>query len=564
MKSRRVKPLQSVLVCLVLGLAQSTVTFAEVKLVSPNPNVPGLMPSDRFGWSISISGKTVIVGAPLNKADNLPDAGSAYIFTLTQEGGKGTWKLQAHLNPQEAGRRSDKFGYSVSISGDYAVIGAPGVELSTGAVYIYRRDGDGWTQQVKLMPADGAKRDKFGHAVAILGDSVIVAAHNDDSKAGSVYVYARNGNRWTQQAKFTGRDTAKDDNFGSAVALAGGDDSVVDFAIVGAPGHTHNGKQSGAAYIFVHDGGKWTEEAKLVSADATASDFFGNAVSVSGFRGTKRYALIGAPHGPAWILNLAQQCNRLCKQSAAYIFSNDGETWTEEAKLTANKPERGEGFGTGVSIDRNIVLVGVPRHGEGAIEDGELDAGIVYPFLRDDTRWIRKEARATKKPPEFPDQNYGQSVAVSPDFIVIGAYGLHRGNPDRGDPGGGAVYIYETRADWGLRYPVEPALLRPTTLGRIKRTALFQNFPNPFNPETWLPYHLAADAEVTFRIYNIQGQLVRQLDLGAQGADSYQDKESALYWDGRDQVGEAVSSGIYFYHLNAGDFQATKRMVIVK
>ena len=85
-----------------------------------------------------------------------------------------------------------------------------------------------------------------------------------------------------------------------------------------------------------------------------------------------------------------------------------------------------------------------------------------------------------------------------------------------------------------------------------------------FRLYSWLPYHLAADAEVTFRIYNIQGQLVRQLDLGAQAAGSYQDKESALYWDGRDQFGETVSSGIYFYRLNAGDFQATKRMVIVK
>ena len=548
------KSLQILSVCLVLGLAQSTGICAEVKLMSDDPNQ---WSSNRFGWSVSISGKTVIIGAPKHEAGDLPDSGSASIFALTEEGGKKEWKRQALLNPQEAGRRSDRFGTSVSISGDYAVIGAPGIDSSTGAAYVYRRDGDRWTQQVKLTAADGTKRDSFGRAVAILGDHVIVAAPVDDSKAGSVYVYARNGNRWTQQAKFTANDTAKDDNFGSAIALAGGNDSVVDFAIIGAPGHTHNGKKSGAAYIFVHDGGKWTEEAKLVSADATTSDFFGDAVSVSGFRGIKRYAMIGAPH-----LDLAQGVSE--RKSAAYIFSNDGAAWIEEAKLLSKDAERGDGFGSAVSIDRNIALVGVPRHGEGAIEDGELDAGIVYPFLRDDTRWIRKEARATKEPPEFPDQNYGHSVAVSPNFIVIGAYGHRRGNPDRGDPNGGAVYIYETRRDWGLRYPVEPALLRPTTLGRIKRTALFQNFPNPFNPETWLPYHLAADAEVTFRIYNIQGQLVRQLDLGAQGAGSYQDKETALYWDGRDQVGETVSSGIYFYRLNAGGFQATKRMAIVK
>jgi hypothetical protein len=96
------------------------------------------------------------------------------------------------------------------------------------------------------------------------------------------------------------------------------------------------------------------------------------------------------------------------------------------------------------------------------------------------------------------------------------------------------------------------------------RTALFQNFPNPFNPETWLPYELATDATVAIGIYDANGQFVRQLNIGAQKAGSYLDKEKAAYWDGKDQTGKAVSSGIYFYTLKAGDFQVTKRMVIVK
>ena len=100
--------------------------------------------------------------------------------------------------------------------------------------------------------------------------------------------------------------------------------------------------------------------------------------------------------------------------------------------------------------------------------------------------------------------------------------------------------------------------------GAGKRTALFQNFPNPFNPETWLPYHLATDARVIFRIYNVQGQLTRQLDLGTQKAGRYLTRETAAYWDGRDQVGETISSGIYFYTLQTGPFQATRRMLILK
>ena len=103
-----------------------------------------------------------------------------------------------------------------------------------------------------------------------------------------------------------------------------------------------------------------------------------------------------------------------------------------------------------------------------------------------------------------------------------------------------------------------------TTLGQVKRTALLQNFPNPFNPETWLPYRLAADAPVTLGIYNVRGQLMRELNLGVQKAGGYLTRETAAYWDGRDQVGETVSSGIYFYTLHAAPFQATRRMLILK
>ena len=97
-----------------------------------------------------------------------------------------------------------------------------------------------------------------------------------------------------------------------------------------------------------------------------------------------------------------------------------------------------------------------------------------------------------------------------------------------------------------------------------KEFRLLQNYPNPFNPETWIPYDLASDAVVVIRIYNVNGQLVRQLDLGKQKAGSYVDKKKAAYWDGKGQSGNSVANGLYFYTLKAGDFQATRRMVIVK
>ena len=95
-------------------------------------------------------------------------------------------------------------------------------------------------------------------------------------------------------------------------------------------------------------------------------------------------------------------------------------------------------------------------------------------------------------------------------------------------------------------------------------TALLNNYPNPFNPETWIPYHLSEDADVKLTIYDINGEVVRDIDVGHQIAAKYDTRSKAIYWDGRNRFGEQVASGIYFYHLQAGDFSGTRKMVILK
>jgi hypothetical protein len=91
-----------------------------------------------------------------------------------------------------------------------------------------------------------------------------------------------------------------------------------------------------------------------------------------------------------------------------------------------------------------------------------------------------------------------------------------------------------------------------------------QNYPNPFNPETWIPYRLAKDVHVVIRIYNPSGHLVRTLDLGLKAAGFYTNRAKAAYWDGRNAQGERISSGVYFYHLQAGDYHDTRKMLILK
>ena len=111
---------------------------------------------------------------------------------------------------------------------------------------------------------------------------------------------------------------------------------------------------------------------------------------------------------------------------------------------------------------------------------------------------------------------------------------------------------------------VEPQDKHFTTLGDIKRTSLMQNFPNPFNPETWIPYSLAETASVTVRIYNVKGESIRSINVGRQLAGAYTSRQRAAYWDGKDDTGQSVASGVYFYQLLADNFSETRRMVVMK
>ena len=95
-------------------------------------------------------------------------------------------------------------------------------------------------------------------------------------------------------------------------------------------------------------------------------------------------------------------------------------------------------------------------------------------------------------------------------------------------------------------------------------TELLANYPNPFNPETWIPYRLAEDAFVTLTIYDQSGHVVRTLDVGHRRASVYENRSKAIYWDGRNELGEQVASGVYFYSLSAGDYSATRKMMILK
>ena len=231
---------------------------------------------DSFGRSLSIDGDTALVGA-WHDDDYGSRSGSAYVFVRSGT----TWTQQAKLNASD-GAKDDWFGYSVSVSGDTALVGAYGDDDKgsvSGSAYVFLRSGTIWTQQAKLTASDGAFADFFGEAVSMDGDTALVGAYSDDDKglhSGSAYIFVRSGATWSEQAKLTAFDGAPSDNFGWAVSLEG------DTALVGAHRDDDHGETSGSAHVFVRGGTTWIQQDKLVPADGAAFDFFGWSVSVDG------------------------------------------------------------------------------------------------------------------------------------------------------------------------------------------------------------------------------------------------------------------------------------------
>ena len=545
------KTLQITFACLILLVGQVVLSDARnpKPVIIPAPD--GVNTS--WGHSVDISGKTLIAGYTSYQGN----AGGVLI--LEQKAGR--WDLLNHFTTRDRDMR-DWFGHAVAISGNTAVISAyefGGNRLlggwvwggGPGRIYIYRRGTEGFMPVEHFVAADAQSDDRFGYAVDLNGENLLaIGSPYHDEEKGAVYVYVQAGGTWAQKAKLRADDAAPKARLGWDVGVDG---STI---IAGAPLAAAPERNSGAAYIFKRQGDDWVQVAKLIPEDGDGGDVFGTAVDVS-----KNRVIVGASKDE----NDAKKRG----SGSAYIFSSVGDVYTQEAKLNAKDLQENANFGLTVSINVNRALVGAPTSDTAAGDD----SGAVYAFLKVGANWV---LQAEIIPEKGLDEGHGltsgdnMGSAVALDGVLgrrfnFAAIGVRWDDDNAKDAG--SVYVFNTEDAASLNLPlsVEPrGDLALTIFGDIKRTALLQNFPNPFNPETWIPYTLADDVDVSVRIYDIQGKLVRQLEVGQQRSGGYLSREKAAYWDGRDQLGESVSSGIYFYTLKADGFSNTRRMVILK
>lgn len=362
--------------------------------------------SDFFGRSVAISGTTAVVGAFGATLPGKPGAGAAYVFVRSA----GTWSEQQKLSAPDAAQDA-AFGYSVAISGNTVVVGAPGaaqgMKAEAGAAYVFVRSGTLWSLQQRLAASDAAADDQLGGSVAIDGDSVVVGADFADpagrSGAGAAYVFVRSGTMWSEQQKLVASDASDGAHLGLAVAISGS--SVA----VGSPYADLPGKPSaGAAYVFLRSGMAWSEQQKLTASDAAAGDGFGGAVALA-----SDTLFVGAPSADVGMRSDA---------GAAYVFGRSGTSWSQKQRLTAGTPAPGDAFGQAVALSGSNALVGA---------DATLGGGAAYVFSLAAMTWSQQQALSS--PIVAADGSFGRGVALDTDNGLVGApYSTVSGKADSG------------------------------------------------------------------------------------------------------------------------------------
>ena len=503
------------IIMMALWLSKVSAQIIETKLVP----IGGQL-NETFGYSVASDSNYLIIGAPGRSAPNMMYYGSAYVYENTG----GTWTEQSRLVASDSAELAH-FGHSVSISGDFILIGAyldDQIGTNAGAAYIFKRDTSGqWIEYQKLLASDGGDYGKFGWSVSLFGDHAIIGAptYFDSVETGAAYIFKWNDTLWVEEAKLVpGNGIGTSPAFGTSVSI------YENYTIIGAPDDEALGTNVGAAYIYYNDGNGWTQQAKLHATNVNLNHWFGKSVSISG-----DYVVIGSPGA------------NTSTGGAAFVFHRTDTTWTEEAMLEGNS-NYGR-VGHSVYIDNDYVVVG-----DDWDETKGSSSGCAYIFKRNGINWTFEHKLLASDGGE--DDRFGWSVFLEGDQILVGAFTQYASGQYCG-----AVYVYngfitgisETgKANIPVNFAVE------------------QNYPNPFNPSTKIRFAMREGEYVELKIYDLLGREVKTLVNERKPAGRY-----TVQWDGTNDSGQPVASAVYLYKLTVGKasrpaFTKTRKMVLMR
>ncbi|HVT33163.1 MAG TPA: hypothetical protein VHE32_10975 [Rhodanobacteraceae bacterium] len=380
---------------------------------------------DLFGFRVLVAGDTAFVSAPAP----IYRPGKVYVFENSGGGWTATQTISATPTSAPPPGWSDFFGWSLSLSGDTLLVGAPfmldPMAGPIGAVYAFTNDGGTWTQTQELTASDAAATDYFGWSVKHVGDTAVVGSNSHNRGAngteGAAYVFTRSGGTWTQTQELEGSDSTPGDGrqFGSAIAFDG------TTLLIGAPSSDWNSTGvyiPGAVYVFANSGGTWAETERLVPGDSADGDQFGYSVALDGAN-----AVIGAP---------AANIGKNSHQGAIYAFDGSSGSWTELVKLVADDGVAYDQLGQSVAIDGDMALAGSWSHNddpEGTPPPPK--PGVAYLYTASHGTW-NFSTKFTASDGSDGD-SFGWDVAIDGTTLVVGSQGTVGGNEFQG-----AAYIY--------------------------------------------------------------------------------------------------------------------------
>ncbi|MFT5051963.1 MAG: hypothetical protein ACI8QZ_003394 [Chlamydiales bacterium] len=418
---------------LTLGaLAPHASSQQGVKILSGDPDA-----RDEFGISASAHGAYLVIGA---FGDDNPEneAGAAYVFHEEN----GVWSPQLKLMATDADF-GDRFGAAVCMQGDRIVIGAAEDSEGTsraGAAYIFERDGVDWVQVAKLIASDPNVGAEFGLSVSLSGDRAIVGAPRSDvngigQDVGAAYIFERNGGAWTETKRLACAVPAAYDRFGRSVAIDG------DTVVVGAFGDDDNGSSAGTGYPYRYDGMDWVSEGQLLASDPGTSDQLGIACALS---------------GDVIVMGAWADDDDGDNSGSAYVFTRDGSTWTESDKLIASDASTGDLFGISVAIDGDTIVVGAVGNAGAASA-----TGAAYRFISSDMiDWVEQERLV---PFDGTDGDAFGVVAIRGHTIVVGSH-----SDSDADAEAGSAYIFERPRNVGQVY----CMSNPNSTGNVAMLSL--------------------------------------------------------------------------------------------
>ena len=339
--------------------------------------------NDAFGSSVAIDGDTLVVGST-GQDSSATNSGAVYVFTRTA----GVWSEQSFLKASNPGVL-DGFGFSVDVDRNTLIVGAPNEDSSAvglggsqtdnsapdaGAVYVFKRTGTLWLHEAYIKASNTESGDKFGSAVALVGNTAVIGAvdedsnavgvngsetDNSESQAGAAYVFTRFGSLWTQQAYLKASNSDGGDRFGSALDLDR------DTLVIGSAGESSgstgvNGVQldesapnAGAAYVFVRTAGVWAQQAYVKASNSGVDDLFGSALALHGDR-----LVVGAFREDSFATGVDgnQADDSAIDAGAAYVFERNGTTWSQLAYLKDSNTQAGDVFGGACAVFGDVVV----------------------------------------------------------------------------------------------------------------------------------------------------------------------------------------------------------------